>query len=409
MKDTLSFDIVIIGAGLSGIASALSILKNCDANLAILEARHIGSNNPTPLTFMDVIEQFGLEDHIKARYNKFTMITTTNAMSTHQFDGYPLVALNYCTACQELLLLCQQHGNIALIITEAQKLSRVDDSIWKIETKNGEQIYTPLILDASGRGSFSAHILDLPKAKIYSHSYGKIFSGYVSTNLAEAFYLTPSKQYGSGGGWFYPLKDGLASFGVAQLSESENLESKLIKEKFQRALQEFHPFSSWLEDCRVQSVEQGTIPIFPPKKFVLDGLLRVGDAAAQATIWDCMGCEMALISGSLAGQVAVKAYREKKYSRNILMDYQKEWDQRYRAIYTQASLLSPLVWNCNNEAWERNLVGLRQLNAEQMLARLRINWPQLPLRKIYFILGYDYVGRIRRKMTKKIRKVIIEK
>ena len=91
------------------------------------------------------------------------------------------------------------------------------------------------------------------------------------------------------------------------------------------------------------------------------------------------------------------------------MDYQKEWDQRYRAIYTQASLLSPLVWNCNNEAWERNLVGLRQFNAEQMLARLRINWPQLPLRKIYFILGYDYVGRIRRKMTKKIRKVIIEK
>jgi flavin-dependent dehydrogenase len=58
----------------------------------------------------------------------------------------------------------------------------------------------------------------------------------------------------------------------------------------------------------------GVIPVCPPRRFVYDGLMLIGDAAGQATIWSCMGSEPALIAGQLAGQAAIEAQRRKDYS-----------------------------------------------------------------------------------------------
>jgi flavin-dependent dehydrogenase len=403
MTEPIHTDVLIVGGGMAGLSAAHIILKNSPVRLTIIEAHHIGSNNPTPLTFSETITKFGLEAHVKASYRRFTMLSPTGSHSTHTFANEALVALDYRGSCETLFARCQQAGDVTLLHDRANSLRHQPDGAWKITTTKGAVISSPLVLDASGRGLFSAQALGLPQPKLFSHSLGNVLTGVEAPDPEQAYYLIPTQQFGSGGGWFYPLKAGKASVGIAFLSPEVRFPGKKAKAQLHQALNSFPQVRDWLANAQTGEPEAGSIPIFPPRKFILPGLMRVGDAAGQATIWDCMGSEMALVGGEMAGQAACQAIRLQDFSVSILSQYQKAWDRQYRAIYRQAELTAPLVWRCNDEEWERNLTGLQQLTPEQMLARLRWNWPQLPLWQIYFILAYDWAGRTRRGLVKRIR------
>jgi flavin-dependent dehydrogenase len=403
MMEAIHADVLIVGAGMAGLSAALTILKNSPARLVILEAHHVGSNNPTPLTFSETIAQFGLELHVKASYRRFTMLSPSGSHATHTFATEALVALDYGAACETLFTRCQQAGDVPLLIERANNLLRQPDGTWEITTSKGNTIHTPLVLDASGRGLFSTQALGLPGPKLFSHSLGNLLTGVQAPDHEQAYYLIPTQEFGSGGGWFYPLQGNKASVGIAFLSPEVRFPGKKAKVLLSQALNGFPQVCDWLANAQIGEPEAGSIPIFPPRKFILHGLMRIGDAAGQATIWDCMGSEMALIGGDMAGQAAIQSIRQNDYSVGTLSQYQKAWDQQYRAIYRQAELTAPLVWRCNDDDWERNLHGLQQLTSDQMLARLRWNWPQLPLWQIYFILAYDWAGRTRRGLVKRLR------
>jgi hypothetical protein len=68
----------------------------------------------------------------------------------------------------------------------------------------------------------------------------------------------------------------------------------------------------------------------------------------------------------------------------------------YRRMYRQGALLAPVTWRQGEVSWNQQIPRVQELTPEQMLARLRVNWPQLPWWKIMFIRAYDWLGRIRR-------------
>jgi len=403
MEEIVHTDALIVGAGMAGLSAALTILNNSPASLLILEAHHVGSNNPTPLTFAETINEFGLEQHVKGAYQRFTMLSPTGSHSTHDFERDALGALDYSGACNTLLSRCREAGDVTLEIDRAKGLDRQMDGTWVVTTLRGTRIYTPLLLDASGRGLFSTNALNLARPKLFSHSLGAVLSEVEAPDPKGAYYLIPTRDFGSGGGWFYPLEGGKASVGIAFLSPDARFPGREAKPLLAKALEGFPGVREWLRNASKREIEVGSIPIFPPKRFVFHGLMRIGDAAGQATIWDCMGSEMALVGGAMAGKAASQAIRRQDYSLGTLSHFQNEWDREYRGIYRQAELTAPLVWRCSNEDWERNLHGLQQLTPEQMLARLRLNWPRLPRWKIYFILAYDWAGRTRRGLIRRLR------
>jgi len=397
-RDT--YDIVVIGSGLAGLSVAMTAAQGCDAAIALIEGRAVGSNNPTPMTFADVLEQFDLTSCITARYRRFTFHSPLGGRSSHTFDSFPLVAFDYRRACVELLNRSRAVGDVTFINSQATRLVRDATGRWHIGTRDGEQVSASLLVDASGRRLFTARALGLPYPRMFSHCFGQVLEGGTVPDREEAFFLTPSRLFGGGGGWLYPLADGRVSFGYATLSQTAIFPGHAVKTSYYRALQEFQPYSEWLANARPISTEIGTIPIFPLQRFVYPGLMQVGDAAGQATIWACMGTAAALVGGQLAGRVVAQAHREQKYSVAILKAYQRQWDQKYRRVYRQAAWLAPLIWHLEDINWNQQLQQLQQLTPEQMLARLRINWPLLPWWKILLIRAYGLAGRARRGLAR---------
>lgn len=398
------YDIVVVGGGLAGLAAVVAIVQESDAAIALVEARGIGSNNPTPMTFIDVVEQFGLGDYVQGCYRQFTFHSSLGNRSTHVYDVPALVTFDYRSACVELLRRAQAAGNVTIVSDTASHLQRVANDHWQIHTAAGQTMTTPLLIDASGRGLFATQALNLPRPRMYSHCFGQILAGCVVPDPEEAFFLAPSDHFGNGGGWFYPLGDGRVSFGYATLSTAAAYPQQVVQERFFRARYEFAPYVDWLTNARIDHVEMGTIPVCPPRRFAYDGLMLVGDAAGQATIWSCMGSEPALVSGQLAGQAAADAYRGQDYSLATLRSYQRQWDRAYYRIYRQGALLVPVSWGQGEIIWNQQISLFQQLNSQQMLARLRSNWPLLPWWKVVFIRAYDWAGRIRRGLVGRIRR-----
>ena len=397
-----SYDVVIVGAGLAGLSAAVAMATGSDAAIALVERRGIGSNSPTPLTFVDVVKRFDLGGYVSGRYRRFTFHSPLGNRSSHAYDEPVLAALDYSGACAELLRRGHAAGDITVISTAASGLQRGGDGHWQVHTAAGKTITTPLLIDASGRGSFATRALGLPGPRMFSHCYGQVLGGCAVPDPEESFYLAPSDRFGDGGGWLYPLSDGRVSFGFAMLSADADYPRQALQERYHRALHEFPPYAEWLVGAHVDHVERGTIPICPPRRFVYDGLMLVGDAAGQATIWTCMGSEPALVSGELAGRAASKAYHRQDYSRVTLQSYQWQWDRAYRRIYRQGALLAPVSWGQGEISWNKQIPLVQQLDSQQMLARLRTNWPLLPWWKVAFIRGYDWAGRVRRSLANRI-------
>jgi flavin-dependent dehydrogenase len=400
-----TYDVVIVGGGLAGLSAAQAIVGASDARVALVEGRGLGSNNPTPLICTEVVERFGLASCAKARYRKFTFLSPRGVASSHCFDSFALTALDYQAACRLLFERCQELGRVALFSDCARQVARSTQGQWVISLAGGAELSAPLLVDASGKSFFSARSFNLERPRMFSHSLGEVLAGASYADPSEAFYIAPS-EYGDGGGWFYPLARGRASFGVATLTKDARFPERWLKESLRRARAGLHPCCEWLAGAWREHFELGSIPVFPPRRFVHPGLVRIGDAAGQATIWSCMGCEMALVGGQMAGHILSEAVREHEYSLELLNQYQERWDEAYRRIYRQAAWLAPLVWQQDDQQWERSLRLLQALTPAQMLARLRTNWPVLPLWKIGFIRAYDLLGRCRRAAVRRTRRAL---
>lgn len=398
----MKVDVIIVGAGLAGLSAANEIASRSRASVVVIERLVIGSNNPTPMTFIDVIGRFGLEDCITGRYNQFTFHSPLGNQSTHSFGEIQLVALAYRRACLKLLDMASTAGNVWMYSASAVGLDRQEKD-WLMTLNDGRQISASLVIDASGRGLFASRALHLARPRSYSHCYGAHLSNCAIPNPQQAFFFAPHPDYGDGGGWLYPLDDHRASFGFATLGNSPSLPGGTVKANFNRALENFEPYATWLKGAAWEHVEVGSIPIYPLRKFVYDGLLITGDAAGQATIWSCMGSEAALVSGQMAGYAALTALLRGDFSTRTLGQYQSQWDSLYRETYQHNAWIGPTMWSQSAEDWNRQIPLLSRLTPDQMLARLRINWPIPSLPQAVFIRSYDLAGRTRRQFARQLQ------
>lgn len=368
------FDVAIIGGGLSGLMAARAILKNPNARVVVIDPGKSSKNNPTRLTFYDTIEKFDLLDSALERYKAFKMITPTGVESNHRFPHDVLVGLDYLHACNKVQAELVAFQHFEMIKNRVVSLNIVDDGV-ALKLRTGEELFSQLVIDASGKDHFLLNRIQNAPPKIqYSHSLGRMYENCAHEVVDECFFITGSSTYGSGGGWYYPIGDKKGSVGFAIVNHSSRFPGKQLKENFARAIENFHPFSTFLKNARVIKNESGTIPVEPLQKMHYDRILIVGDAAGQATPWMCMGVEPALLNGALAGEVARKAVENNEYSENYLYSYQQEWDREYRQAYSMITELPNNFWEMDDEVWDFLIkYDVAKLSPYKLLERMRSN------------------------------------
>lgn len=405
----LECDIAIIGGGLAGLSSVLTITEHSKARVILIDGA-IGSNRSIPLTFFDTIQKYGLEDSILGRYHGFAMRTRSGNQALRIFDETLFVSLDYSAASNQLYTRLQEYPTFTHLSAWAVKLDR-NPAGWSVCLRNKSKVTCNLLIDASGRAHFTARQLGHPTPPMYSHSYGRLFRNCSAPAGEErvALFLTGNPRHGNGGGWFYPLGGQRASFGFARLTNSSQFPEKECQQGFEYALQDFSPYAEILQDAIPEDVHIGSIPIGPVKRLVYDGLMLVGDAAGQATPWACMGAEPALLNGQLCGRVAVSAFREQDFSQSRLLDYERMWKTRNGRGYRQSVMLADLEWQRGEAAWNYTVNKLDQMSGPEMLHSLRHNTPHISLPLIWWLLVYDRLGLIRRSLRDRLNRSLITK
>jgi len=365
------YDIIIIGAGIAGLSAALAISKQFNISLALIEGNKVGANNPSPLTFSDVVKKFNLVDCIKGSYSSFFFHNYQGSLAKYHFSDYPLVALDYQKACMKLYSMIKERERFDLIDNKVVDIIQNTNRVI-IKLKNGESIQTKILIDCSGKSQLTAKKFMGNYVSNYSHVYGAVFSGVKNIDDNPCCFLWPQEEFGSGGGWYYSLFDGKVSFGYATLSTNRVADKSIFKNSLNAACNKFTPYSSYLKGAKLEYIDSGTIPISYINKFVNNNIIIAGDAAGMATNWTCMGIEPALKYGTMAGDMAAKALSENDLS--VLNDFQNAWEKENKATFDLMAKSGSTFWSTDFYFWEWILKNdLAYLSPQQVLERMREN------------------------------------
>ncbi len=366
-------DILIVGAGIAGLSAAKAALENNNLSIDLIEVKVPGANNPSPLTFADVIESHELQDCLKAHYSSFAFQNYNGSMAQFIFNKYPLVVLDYKKACSKILSQIEQRfsGRFTFVDGKATEILQNDQEVVAV-LEDGREYGAEVLVDCTGKNKLIASQFENNNITHYSHVYGASFFTKMIIDNDTAFFLLPCKDFGTGGGWFYPLGDGKVSFGYASISTSASVNVNQLKKKFQLALQKFEPYAGLLVHSEINTIEEGTIPITYSKLLTYGRVLIAGDAAGMATSWTCMGVEPALNYGALAGRLAAKAVLEKNI--NILNQFQVIWEKENKIAYDTSAINAEKFWIDDYYFWEWIIKNdLAYLTPEKLLDRIRNN------------------------------------
>jgi flavin-dependent dehydrogenase len=368
----MDFDIVIIGAGIAGLSAADAITGCSNLSLACVEGEDVGSNNPSPLTFIEVVKNADLIDCSKEKYSRLVFHNYQGSSIEYKFHGETLVVLDYKAACAKLLnRIAKRKKPIHFIKKYAISMRHNNEGIL-VQLQDGSQIRTRILIDASGKSQIIAHHLGFHSGLFYSHVYGGFFSGVKLPDKKLCCLLLPNQTLGSGGGWFYSIGGDQASFGYARISQTPEPDYSELEKNFHIALREFAPYSHYLRDSQLDYSESGVIPISYTDKFVDGNMVIVGDAAGMATNWTCMGIEPALKYGKLAGEIVTRAILQKDNS--TLETFQVLWLRENREKYDEMKKNARKFWHSHHHSWEWIIKNdLAYLSPSQVLGRLRWN------------------------------------
>lgn len=368
----MDFDITIIGGGIAGLSAANAVMTNTNLSLALIEGKDIGSNNPSPLTFLDILEEYDLSNCIKEKYSSFTFQNFHGSSIKHLFLNEALAVLDYKKACAKIFdRLNKVRNNFEFL---NQYVTGIEQNANKVLVRltNGSHISTKILIDASGKKQLMPNLMNHHKISYYSHAYGAFFSNVQIPDANISAYLLPSRELGSGGGWFYSIGRNLATFGYAQITKTPQTNTEFLKAIFRVALKKFAPYSNYLQGAKIEHIETGIIPISYINSFVFDNILVVGDAAGMATNWTCMGIEPALKYGKLAGELAAKVIKENIVDR--LDHFQSQWEGENKSTFDKMNQQTSTFWNSDYYFWEWLIKNdLAYLSPLKLFGRLRNN------------------------------------
>lgn len=364
----LDFDIAVVGGGIAGLSVAREVSQKCDAKIAVVEKRkRIGHpSHSHPFTFVETIRKFGLTEAVERYYSKAGIYSFLGGKVVYEFETPRLATLNYAKTCQELLLKCRTKNLQLFTETKAVGMRKKGTNVMlDLKGQLEGSVECHLVIDASGSSFFSTRFASFRRPRFYSHPYGyQLDDCRIPNNFLDQISFFVGRSIGSGGGWFYPITDKRASFGVAEISNSPFFPFLELEKKYKFAMKNMQPFCSMV--CNAVPLERrwGTIPAEPMKKLVADNLMRVGDSAGHATPHILEGIRPTIEFGTLCGSFTVEAFKKEDYSKRFLKKYQISWQAQNKLLYLYLLSIAKAVFSRDDCQQERAISLLAEGNID---------------------------------------------
>ena len=373
-------DVIVVGAGPSGVAAALSVARAGKKVVLVERAQYPGSKNmyggavyTTALkeVFGDDFELFSPERIINSHTWSFLNDTGSFEMTYKNNCATNAYAIKRFNLERQMIEIAKNRGVYYIPNTLVKHLIQENDSIVGIETEQ-EKYYAPITILADGVNSLLAKelklrndyrtqdmILSVKEAiKLDKKTIEQRF------NLKEDLTNGVCKQYfGSNFGklkqyknlfmmtFLYTFKDMImlgVGVNLADLTKNKLNINEIIEEV------KLHPdIAPLIKDGQVAEYSAHLIPEGGYKKIpklCSNGVIIAGDAAGFVNGVHFEGTNFALISGKLAGEAALIALENQDYSQTTLSIYRKKLEKSFilKDLYSYRNVIEKLYSRTNS-------------------------------------------------------------
>lgn len=390
MASTQIFDVVIVGGGMAGLAAAETLVAAPGRSVALIEKRQVGANRTVRAVFQDAVEAFDLQSTVLRAYDGHVFSSPLGARARFPYGFTALSAVDYTQACALMLERARRAG-LETIQASALRFSPNPPEAgqpFTITLSNGAYVRTQVLIDASGPLQWSARQLGIRRSKHASVCYGERLLLPAADADSCFHFLAPSPRFGNGGGWYYPLDDGTASFGYSRMVKNDDLrQNQRTAAGYHLARAAYQPYAGMLAEAQGLHVEGGLIPVGRIGRFFDHRLLIAGDAAGHASSWTVGGCQPALENGRKAAEVALSALKRGQFDRAAFAPFERDWARENAERFWRTESVADVVWQRSEEEIDRVIALYQKMPPARQFYQLkenRVSWPE----QVYARGGY---------------------
>lgn len=374
MSIEFNTDVIVVGAGPSGISAAIEVARNGKKVVLIERAKYPGSKNMYGgAVYTTALKQIFKEDYASIVYERVINSHTWSFLNdTGSFDltfsdkeSESALAIKRFNLEKQMVELAKKEGVYFIPNTLVKELILKNNRVVGVKTEL-EDYFAPITILAEGVNSVLAKSIGLkekyePKDVILT---AKIAVKLDKKTIEERFNL---KSDGTDGvnkqffgtdflelknyknlfmmGFLYTFKDSVMLGIGANLKDLK--ESRL---NINDALETFkkHPsIAPLIKDGETIEYSAHLIPETGYKKLpklVSDGVIAVGDTIGVINSVHFEGTNFALISGKLAGESAVIALNNNNFSKAALSIYKKKLENSFilKDLYSYRNIVDEL-------------------------------------------------------------------
>ena len=373
-------DVIVVGAGPSGIAAALSVANGGKKVVLIDRSQYPGSKNMYGgAVYTTALKEVFGEDFKKIKYERIINSHTWSFLNdTGSFD---ITYKNNCATSayavkrfnleSQMIEIAKSKGVYYIPNTLVKKLVQNEDYVVGIETEQ-EKYYAPITILADGVNSLLARDLKLrsnynPQDMILSVKEAiKLDKKTIEErfNLKDDLSNGASKQYfGTNFGelkkykslfmmtFLYTFKDTIMLGVGANLADLTK--NKLNINEILDEVKKHPDIAPLIKDGQSVEYSAHLIPEGGYKKIpklCSNGVLVTGDAAGFINSVHFEGTNFALISGKMAGEAALSALNNCDYSQNTLSIYRKNLEKSFilQDLYSYRNVIEKLYSRTNS-------------------------------------------------------------